>query len=141
MFWRLSVYIHMFTMYGDYSHMMWLLHNIKTMQIYKFTHNPVLLLFVHNLTECQGGLLLTGMINLSISQWLPGPLVILEFCLGWQSCSILLNLCGSTLFDQLIDIARLIEMRVQEGVRVCIIQSSRSRITHILPFTLSFSIQ
>ena len=43
--WRLSVYIHMFTMYSDYSHMMWLLHNIKTMQIYKFTHNPVLLLF------------------------------------------------------------------------------------------------
>ena len=56
----------MFTMYGDYSHMMWLLHNIKTMQIYKFTHNPVFLLFVHNLTECQGGLLLTGMINIHI---------------------------------------------------------------------------
>ena len=53
----------MFTMYGDYSHMMWLLHNIKTMQIYKFTHNPVLLYLFTNLTECQGGLLLRGMIN------------------------------------------------------------------------------
>ena len=31
--WRLSVYLHMFTMYGDYLKM-WLLHNIKTMQIY-----------------------------------------------------------------------------------------------------------
>ena len=29
-------------MYGDN-----LLNNIKTMQIYKFTHNPVLPLFVH----------------------------------------------------------------------------------------------
>ena len=44
--WRLSVYLHMYTMYGDYSNM-YLLHNIKTMQIYKFTHNPVLLPFVH----------------------------------------------------------------------------------------------
>ena len=66
----------MFTMYFDYLNT-WLLHNIKTMQIYKFTHNPVLVLIVHqpdrvsgrfianrhaNLTECQGGLLLTDMI-------------------------------------------------------------------------------
>ena len=56
----------MFTMYGDYLHMMWLLHNIKTMQIYKFTHNPVLLYLFTNLTECQGGLLLTGMINYQV---------------------------------------------------------------------------
>ena len=44
----------MFTMYGDYSHMMWLLHNIKTMQIYKFTYNPVLLLFVHKPDRVSG---------------------------------------------------------------------------------------
>ena len=51
--WRLSVYLHMFTMYGDYLDM-WLLHNIKTMQIYKFTHNPVLLLFVHQPDRVSG---------------------------------------------------------------------------------------
>ena len=52
--WRLSVYLHMFTMYGDYLNM-WLLHNIKIMQIYKFTHNPVLLLFVHKPDRVSGG--------------------------------------------------------------------------------------
>ena len=47
------VYMHMFKMYGDYLNM-WLLHNIKTMQIYKFTYNPVLLLFVHQPDRVSG---------------------------------------------------------------------------------------
>ena len=36
--WRLSVYLHMYTMYDDYLNM-WLLNNIKTMQIYKFAYS------------------------------------------------------------------------------------------------------
>ena len=41
--------------------------NIKTMQVfyYKFTRNPESLVFVANLTECQGGLLGTDRINIS----------------------------------------------------------------------------
>jgi len=59
--------MYMFPMYGDYSHMMLLWHNIKTMEIDKFPHNPVILIYLFtNLTECQGGSLLTSTINLSI---------------------------------------------------------------------------
>ena len=61
--WQLSVYLHMFTMYGDYLNM-WLLHNIKTMQIYKFTHNPVLLLFVHEPDRVSGRFIANSLINL-----------------------------------------------------------------------------
>ena len=43
----------MHTMYGDYLNM-WILHNIKTMQIYKFTYNPVLLLFVNHPDRVSG---------------------------------------------------------------------------------------
>ena len=63
--WRLSVYLHMFTMYGDYLNM-WLLHNIKTMQIYKFTHNPVLLLFVHEPDQVSGRFIANRLINVRI---------------------------------------------------------------------------
>ena len=49
-------------MYGDYLNM-WLLHNIKTMQIYKFTHNPVLLLFVHEPDRVSGLFIANRLIN------------------------------------------------------------------------------
>ena len=52
----------MFTMYGDYLNM-WLLYNIKTMQIYKFTHNPVLLLFVHEPDQVSGRFFANRLIN------------------------------------------------------------------------------
>ena len=52
----------MFIMYGDYLNM-WLLYNIKTMQIYKFTHNPVLLLFVHEPGRVSGRFIANRMIN------------------------------------------------------------------------------
>ena len=52
----------MFTMYGDYLNM-WLLYNIKTMQIYKFTHNPVLLLFVHEPDQVSGRFIANSLIN------------------------------------------------------------------------------
>ena len=59
--------------------------------------------------------------------------------------SILLNIYGTALFEQVINIARLIDrkvfVRVQVCVRVCIIQSSRGRITDILSFTISYSIK
>ena len=67
--WRLSVYLHMFTMYGDYLNM-WLLYNIKTMQIYKFTHNPVLLLFVHEPDQVSGRFIANRLINVSIKIYL-----------------------------------------------------------------------
>ena len=52
----------MYTMYGDYLNM-WLLNNIKTMQIYKFTHNPVLLLFVHQPDRVSGRFIANRVIN------------------------------------------------------------------------------
>ena len=63
----------MFTMYGDYLNM-WLLYNIKTMQIYKFktmqiykfTHNPVLFLFVHEPDRVSGRLIANRQINVRI---------------------------------------------------------------------------
>ena len=55
----------MFTMYGDYLNM-WLLHNIKTMQIYTFTHNPVLLLFVHQPDRVSGRFIANRLINVRI---------------------------------------------------------------------------
>ena len=67
--WRLSVYLHMYTMYGDYLNM-WLLHNIKTMQIYNFTHNPVLLLFVHQPDRVSGRFIANRQINVSINIFL-----------------------------------------------------------------------
>ena len=63
--WRLSVYLHMFTMYGDYLNM-WLLYNIKTMQIYKFAHNPVLLLFVHEPDQVSGRFIANRLVNVII---------------------------------------------------------------------------
>ena len=51
-------------MYGDYLNM-WLLHNIKTMQIYKFTHNPVLLLFVNQPDRVSGRFITNRLINSS----------------------------------------------------------------------------
>ena len=52
----------MYTMYGDYLNM-WLLHNIKTMQIYKFTHSLVLLLFVHQPDRVSGRYIANRLIN------------------------------------------------------------------------------
>jgi len=49
-------------MYGDYLNM-WLLHNIKTMQIYKFIHSPVLLLFVHEHDQVSGRYIANRLIN------------------------------------------------------------------------------
>ena len=46
--------------------------------------------------------------------------------------AIWLNLYGTALFEQVINIERLIEMWM--FVYVCIIQSSRSRIKDVLPF-------
>ena len=43
----------------------WTLHNIKTMQIYKFTHNPVLLLFVHQPDRVSGRFIANRLINLT----------------------------------------------------------------------------
>ena len=53
----------MFTMYGDHLNM-WLLNNIKTMQIYKFPHNPVLLLFVHQPDRLSGRCIANRLINI-----------------------------------------------------------------------------
>ena len=63
--WRLSVYLHTYTMYSDYLNM-WLLNNIKTMQTYKFTHNPVLLLFVHQPDRVSGRFIANRVINVRI---------------------------------------------------------------------------
>ena len=52
----------MFSMYGDYLKM-WLLHNIQTMQIYKFTHNPVLFLFVQQPDQVSGRFIDNRLIN------------------------------------------------------------------------------
>ena len=60
--WRLSVYLHMFTMYGDFLNIS-LLHNIKTMQIYTFTHNPVLLLFFHQPYRVSGRYIANRLVN------------------------------------------------------------------------------
>ena len=49
-------------MYGDYLNM-WLLYYIKTMQIYRFTHNPVLLLFVHEPDQLAGRFIANRLIN------------------------------------------------------------------------------
>ena len=52
---------------------------------------------------------------------------------------------GTAFFEQLINIARFFEMGMfvrvcgSACVRVCIIQSNRSRITYILPFPISYS--
>ena len=61
--WRLSVYLHMFVKYGEYLNM-WLLHNIKTMQIYKFTQDPVLVLFVNESDRVSGRFIANRLINI-----------------------------------------------------------------------------
>ena len=66
------VYLHKFNMYGDYLNM-WLLHNTKTMQIYKFTHNPVLLLFVHQLDRVTGRSIANRLINVIVTRWTKAP--------------------------------------------------------------------
>jgi len=54
-------------MYGDYLNT-WLLY--KTMQIYKFTHNPVLLLFVHQPDRVSGWFIANRLINVRIKIFL-----------------------------------------------------------------------
>ena len=81
------------------------------------------------------------MVGLSISQWLPRPFAIWVFCLGWQ----FIIFYGIGIFEQLINIARLVEMWV--FVRVCLsayvrvsfnqVALQSSRITYTFPFTIS----
>ena len=65
-FWEVALLCYL---YGDYLNM-WLLHNIKTMQMYKFTHNPVLLLFVHQPDRVSGRFIANRLINVRIKIFL-----------------------------------------------------------------------
>ena len=67
-------------MYGDYLNM-WLLHNIKTMQVYKVTHNPVLLLFVHQPDRVSGQFIATRLFN-RLNKLASGILISFTISLG-----------------------------------------------------------
>ena len=74
----------MFTMYGDYLNM-WLLYNLKTMQIYKFTHNPVLLLFVHEPDRVSWRFIANRMINRNTKKQRSGSFRRFSFS-QWRCC-------------------------------------------------------
>jgi len=67
--WRMPVYLHMFAMYSNHLNM-WLLHNIKTMQTYMFTDNPVLLIFVHEPNRLSGRFIANRLINVIMNIFL-----------------------------------------------------------------------